>query len=265
MDIEHREGEAILQTSAAILRPWLSWLLDQGIAYGRLQELLKDWLLSAAHAQLQDRQQRITDSALSLISGVHRKDVRRWRENAQQLPPRPGPSLSNQVFSRWLHDPRFASRRLPRGEGDGSFYALVQCVSRDVHPHSLLNELIRLGLVELDADDQVHRLRDSFIPPADSAEAWSMLTDNLADHVAAVVENLRQGPCHLEQGVFAEPLSETSVAELDALARQLWQHMHHRMLAAATQAHARDQSLDAELRRHRIRLGVYFYHQEIPS
>ncbi len=265
---EPSSREAVLETSAALLRPWLDWLLDQGVAYGVLQERLKDWMLQAAYTQLQMRQLRITDSALSLISGVHRKDVRRWREHAQQLPSRQGPSLANQVFSRWLHDPQFAAVTLPRHGSSGSFEALVQSVSRDVHPHSLLNELIRLRLVELDGDaqgDQVRRLRDTFIPPADSAEAWSMLTGNLADHVAAVVENLRRGPTHLEQGVFAEPLSQSSIAELDALSRQLWQQAHQAMLRLATHCHERDQQLPAGEKRYRMRFSTYFYHQEIPS
>jgi hypothetical protein len=57
-----------------------------------------------------------------------------------------------EVFTRWANDPDYCDqhgrpRVLDRVGEPGSFEALAACASRDVHPHTLLQELIRLGVV----------------------------------------------------------------------------------------------------------------------
>ena len=94
-----------------------------------------------------------TDSAVSLLSGVHRRDVRELTRGqaAAAVPAQSGPlGMAAQVVARWMHDPSFQTtdghtRVLPRGGEGASFDALVAGVSRDVRPRAVLDELLRLG------------------------------------------------------------------------------------------------------------------------
>ncbi len=56
-----------------------------------------------------------------------------------------------EVYTRWASDPLYCDDRgrpriLDRVGGPGSFEALAASVSNDVHPRTLLRELIRLGV-----------------------------------------------------------------------------------------------------------------------
>ncbi|NNM52032.1 MAG: hypothetical protein HKM02_07375 [Pseudomonadales bacterium] len=270
MHQDDRESTAsqLLQASDALLQPWLLLLLDRGVDYAMFSKHLKSTFLKSAQALLADKQQKATDSALSILSGVHRKDVRLWRET--QTPSPSGgnhASLANQVWTRWLHDERYQGDRLPRQGAMPSFETLVREISQDIHPHSVLQELKRLGLVDVIPDevDWVCRQRDSFVPPQDTAEVWAMLAGSLGDHIQAAVDNIRCGPTHLEQSVFAEPLSEASMVELEQVARESWSATQQRLLTAASRLWQRDQCLPATDRQRRFRAGAYYYQGTIKT
>jgi len=84
---------------------------------------------------------------------------------------------------------------LHRVGGPGSFEALAASVSSDVHPHTLLAELIRLGLAEcLDTEsglegDKVSLSTQALVPKKGAAEMLQLFSDNVADHLAAATHN----------------------------------------------------------------------------
>ncbi len=251
-----------LKASDALLMPWLLLLLDRGVDYSMFSKHIKTLFLKSAQSLLDEKQQKTTDSALSILSGVHRKDVRQWRETSTQSQPEARDlSLANQVWTLWLHDERYQGDRLPRQGAEPSFESLVREISLDIHPHSVLLELKRLGLVDVlpDEVDWVVRLRDSFVPPQDTAELWAMLAGSLGDHIQAAVDNIRFGPTHLEQSVFAEPLSAESIKELEQLARDAWAGTQQQLLAAARRHWQNDKHLPASERLYRFRAGSYFF------
>ena len=83
-------------------------------------------------------------------------------------------SLASEVFAHWQGTPAYQdaagrARALPRQGPAPSFEALAQEVTRDVHPRSLLAELLRLKLAVLDpVSDTVALARDGFVPGTDS-------------------------------------------------------------------------------------------------
>ncbi len=256
-----------LRALAPVMAPLVQLLLAAGIDYTRLAAELKPVFIEQARVELLRTGQRDTDSALSTLSGVHRKDVREWRENglrgriAQEL------SISSQVFARWVQDPLYRDRRkrprpLPRLGPQPSFDTLARSVTRDVHPYSVLSDLLRLGLVQVQVvkgQEMVVPHRDGFVPPPGSREILELFSANLADHAWAAVGNLRgQGP-RLEQSVFAEGITAESAEALGALARKLWADARSAMIAEATRRY------DADLHRNdatcRIRFGTYFWSQ----
>src|SRR5678816_40648 len=101
-----RDSAALaLREAALLMAPIARWLLRSGVPYTAFVDLLKAVFVDVARAELEGAGHKATFSALSLLSGVHRKDVRKLETAAGDAPrgesPR-GVPLASQVFTRWL-------------------------------------------------------------------------------------------------------------------------------------------------------------------
>ena len=67
----------------AIAQPLVAWLVRSGVGYAEFAAALKPVFLAQAMAEAQRLGHKPTDSALSLLSGLHRKDVRQMRASAE--------------------------------------------------------------------------------------------------------------------------------------------------------------------------------------
>jgi len=265
----------VLARVLELLRPLLRLLLRHGVTYQVFTHALKREFLHAAHDELAARGMAATDSAVSLLSGVHRRDVRSLSRGDAAEPasaPAPALGLAAQVVARWLQSPAFcdaqgAPRPLARSAGDGqaSFDALVASVSRDVRPRAVLDELLRLGVVA-DTEPGLALVAAGFAPRAGFDELLWLTTQNLHDHAAAAVANLhgespRPGG-FLEQAVFVDEITAESAAALQQVGVQAWKTAFHTVMAAAQERFDHDaQHAPPEARTHRARFGVYFYRQ----
>jgi hypothetical protein len=238
------------------------------VPYQAFATALKHVFVEAARDELAGRSMAQTDSAVTLLSGVHRRDVRNLsrpasRRPAAEEPPR---SLPAEVIARWMSDPAFldaggAPRLLARSsEGAaGSFDALVEGVSRDVRPRAMLDELIRLGAVR-EEQDGIRLLGSGFAPRQDLEELSRLFADNLGDHAAAAVANLQGERNFLEQSVFVDEITEQSAARLQKVSVQAWKEAFRTVMDEAQARYDQDAAgADAGERRHRARFGVYFY------
>src|SRR5262245_27763331 len=158
-----------------LLRPLIHLLVARGYTYPLLADLLKEIYVDIADRDFRLGGDAPTDSRVSLLSGVHRKDVRRLR-GAAPLDEEAVPeavALGAQLAAAWTTKREFLDskgrpRRLARLASQGgkrSFEALVAGVSRDIRPRSVLDEWLRLGVVELDKEDNVV-LRAAALAPA---------------------------------------------------------------------------------------------------
>jgi len=255
----------VVQAVAAVLRPALRLLLRSGIDYPRIAAELKALFIEEAVAEIGRAGQAVTDSAISSVSGVHRKDVRTWRQNGRSPGATRPVALGARVFARWISDPEYMTldghaRALPRTGAAPSFEALVRTVTHDIHPFTVLQELIRLGIANVEIQDGgeiVAPAHADFVPPAGSGEALELLAANLADHATAAVTNVLGGPPTLEQSVFAAGITAPSAERLQVLARTLWVHMRSEMIEEATRLYEADK--DRADARTRVRFGSYFW------
>jgi Family of unknown function (DUF6502) len=266
-------ADALLDESVAMLTPLVRLLVASGVTYPQFTAALKTSFLRAAHAELESGSKRVTDSAVSLLSGIHRKDVRaltsdgvlkaRGFDRMQSLP--------DEIFTRWTNDPNYLDvdglpKVLPmrgRTPDEASFEQLTQSVSRDFHPRSILDELVRLGLADVQADTV--RLRAyTYVPQEDFEKTVRYVRANIADHLAAASANLHavrngaHGP-FLEQSLYADELSEESVKELHRLARRIWESALRRMFALANERARIDEQGAPGSQSMRLRFGTFFY------
>ena len=273
-------GQRSLDAAMLVLAPLVRWLLRHGVHYGAVAQGLKQVFIHEARQELERRGAKVTDSALSVLSGVHRKDVR-VLATLPQVQAALVPTPASMLFTRWVTDPALrvsaedgqsppvARPSLPRHGPMPSFEALAREVSSDVHPRTLLEELQRLGLVSL-AGDEVRLVADRYVAPTAELEAAQTLGVNVADHLNAAVHNISGGATKrfLEQSVYAYGLSPASAEALAEVARDLWAPAFEAMVQATTARLVGDDAdraaTAAALPRERMRFGAYYYHEAEP-
>lgn len=273
--------DVLLEQTLAMLAPLVRLLVAHGVTYPQLVAALKPAFLRAAHAELSAAGKRISDSAISIVSGVHRKDVRALTSDGRvpdRVPPRVQ-SLVSEVMLRWSRDPRYAgpdgvASALPLRNGNGShadddpsFEQLAQSVSRDFHSRAMLDEMLRLGIVEI-ADDRAHLRPERLIADRAFIEMVASVSRNVKDHLAAIEGNvgtLQAGDRapFLEQSVCADALGPESINALHELARRILDSAVRRMDALAQEGVKHDQQPGGQAMQ--MRFGMYFYaERELP-
>lgn len=258
------DGTALAGTLASLLEPIALLCVSRGLSFASVEDLLKAAFVEAARrAQPESAGLRIV-SRVATATGLTRREVTRLIEAPRGLPAA-RPSPATQVFTRWLADPALRDHRgkavdLPRQGPAPSFESLARSITQDVHPRSLLDELCRLGLA-VEAGDRVKLARDRVVASRDSERAYGFLAGNVGDHLRAGVANvLADSPAHVEQAVFADELSEESLAAFRDIARTQWQAL----LAATVPALQAMVNADAAAGRkadRRVRIGLYTYHE----
>ena len=253
----------ILDRVLRVLQPLARLLVRNGVTYPVLAAALKRVFLDAARAELAERGMAQTDSAVSLLCGVHRRDVRNL-SRAGPAAAAPAPlGLAAQVVAHWMNAPGYQNDAgvalpLPRSGDAASFDRLVAGVSLDVRPRAVLEELLRLGVVHED-ETGVHLEGSGFAPRQGLEEMSWLMAANLHDHAAAAVANLHGGENFLEQALFVDQISADSAARLHKVSVQAWRQAFKTVMTEAQQRFDGDTSLPARARRQRARFGVYFY------
>jgi hypothetical protein len=258
---------ALLQAVRRLLRPLARLLMAHGVDFPAFSELSKDAFVDVAARDFPGSGESLTDSRVSLLSGVHRREVKRIREESvMQTAPAPTASLGALVVARWCGDARYldAARRpmplprLARQGGEQSFENLVAGVNKDIRPRAVLDEWLRLGAVHLDEDDRVHLAEHAFVPARGLEEKAFFFGKNIADHLAAGTHNLLGGqPPFVDRCVYYDQLSPASIEELRELTRRLAVDGMQQVNQRALELQQRD--ADAADANQRMTFGLYFY------
>jgi hypothetical protein len=262
---EGTEQQALADALAAVLEPLARLAVARGLPFAALEELAKSAFVRAAHRAHPDLPEHRRVSRISTTTGLSRREVTRIVQTPERkAPPR---SLASDVFARWMtgsswRDPKGKPRALPRQGEAGSFEALAHSITRDVHPRSLLEELVRLGLARLDTEtDEVSLVLDAFVPRGDAVRMVRFLGENVGDHLAGAVANvLGDGSQHFEQAVFADGLSEQSMADFRTLVKAQWQSLRQAMVPALQALIDADRQT-GRVQDQRLRIGLYTYQQ----
>ena len=272
--------DALLKPLARLLRPLIRLLIRSGVTFPVLADLLRSLYVEVAARDLLTEPKAQTDSRISLLTGVHRKEIRRLR--TQQTAPDEGTppvvTLSSQIIARWLGGSPYADEqgralplpRIARSTGEASFEGLVESVTRDVRPRTVLDDWIGQHIVFLDGEGRVCLDAAAFIPRPGGEEQLFYFARNLHDHIAAATENVAAvGPApFLDRSMHYDRLRPETAAQLETTAREAAQHLLTDVNRIALEmADADDKAMSpapgAPLRR--INLGVYVYVEDDPN
>jgi hypothetical protein len=270
--------DALKSAALSIFRPFVRYLITQGWTYGALTELLKFVYVGEVIA-LDERNGKPTptDSRVSLLSGIHRKEVRRLREEllagSGQIALRHGANMSAQVVAAWVaceayRDAQGEPRALPlrAAEPAPSFESLVRLVKADMRPRTVLDELLHAGVVELH-EDEVKLARSGYVSDLPE-DRLAFMGAHIGDHLRATVHNLEGRAPYLEQSVYFDDLPPGAVDavrdDLRHLGEQVLQEAYQR-IARAEQAGRAERPEGQGGDKKRLRLGVYYYEEGTQS
>jgi Family of unknown function (DUF6502) len=193
------QQDLVVTPVARLLRPLVHLLIQAGITFPALCELLRELYVSVAEHEfvLEDGKAQ-TDSRVSLLTGIHRKEVHRLREAGAPVHNLPQAlSWSSQIIARWTGDPNYSQasrpKPLPRVADDPSapsFENLVSSVTRDVRPRAILDDWVNQNLVRIDADGLILLQEAAYIPRPGGEQQLYYFGRNLHDHIAASVANI---------------------------------------------------------------------------
>ena len=276
-----RTPSTLVKTLRHALRPFVRLMLSHGIHYPYFAELLKGLFVEITEKDFRLDGKPPTDSRVSLVSGVHRKDVSRLRSKLRS-PDEEVPivvSLGAELVARWLGTPRYLDdsgkprplARFAREGGELSFEALVASVSSDIRSRVVLDEWLRLGIARLDDERRVCLNTDAFVPTKGLDEKIYYFGHNIHDHTAAAVHNLLEESQSgsgkftpfMERSVYCDELSPTSLQSLSGQCEALGMQALLEANKSTLEAYTKDQADTAAQPRYRMTFGVYFYAEQM--
>ena len=276
---------ALIVAIKKVLRPLVRLLLSFQITLPFLVELLKEIYVEVAERDFPLDNKKQTDTRISMLTGVHRKDTRRLRNQDVTLDDSPAVvSIGVQLVSKWVSDPHYLDTnnepkqlalKSNKGSDDPDFEHLVQSVCKqDMRARVVLDEWLRLGVATL-IDEQWVKLNTlGFIPTKGLEEKAYYLGMNIADHLEASAQNLiaEESP-FLERCVYYSGLSDESIESLKKDAEKqgmaLLQDLNKKAIKLKTkdkkffeqQIQNNNETCSDNDQVQRMNFGLYFYSQ----
>lgn len=267
-------SKAVIAAIKKLLRPLVRLLMSFQITLPFLIDLLKEIYVDVAEKDFKLDNKKQTDTRISMLTGVHRKDTKRLRarENEEDLSSE-SVSIGVQLVTKWMSDPlyldetgkpRTLALKADKEDTAPDFEHLVQSVCKqDMRARVILDEWLRLGIASLIEDKCVRLETQGFIPSKGLDEKAFYLGMNVADHLEASSQNLlADKPPFLERCVYYDGLSESSIAQLEASAREkgmeLLQALNQQAMELRDKDQAQQENKDLS---QRMNFGLYFFSQ----
>lgn len=270
LNTEH--NAALITALKRILRPLVKLLITHQITFPYISNLLKSLYVEVAEQDFPVEGKKQTDSRINLLTGVHRKDVKRIRSDAPEAGKSTASiSLGAQLVGHWLGDKNYQDaegkpRPLPLragGQGEGpTFDDLVEKIARqDIRPRVILDELIRLGVARSE-DNTVYLSTPAFAPDQGLDEKLFFFGKNIQDHICAGTHNLSgRKPAFFDRSVYYDQLSRDSIDTLTQLCNKIGMETLITINERALELQTRDseESGSADKNTYRMNFGIFHF------
>ena len=256
-----------------LLRPLVRLLLRNGVAYADFALLARQAFVDVAadDFDLPGRKQSV--SRISVLTGINRKEVKRLLEEPRDNSVATEHNRAAKVVSGWMRDKDYLNKSgkpdtLSWGDPTSAkaFESLVKKYSGDMPARSVLDELVRVGAVQLNDDRQVELTATGYVPFASNEELLRLSGESVTDLLNTIDFNLAEtrDQTRLQLSVAYNDVP----AEGANLFRNLSREKSLELLTyldnfLATQ----DRSVNAEVAgegRFRTGLGIYYFEEALP-
>lgn len=255
-----------------LLRPVIRQLVAYGIDYPVLDQMVRELFVEVAEKDFALPHKRPTDSRIALITGINRKEIARLR----RLRASEGPQVEvedtalTRIIGRWIGGPPFSDTRgrpksLPYESTNArkaTFSRLVRDRGIDVPVRSILDELIRTGVVEMDDDGNVNLIQEANVPSGDLEGKLTLLASDPGEVFSTIVHNVEEPETPwLQRKIVYDNIGSDALDELRESARAEGEEFVRRANVLLS-AQDRDRNPDAPGgERSRVVLGVYYFEE----
>jgi len=264
-------SDNILKAIRHILKPIVKMLITHGVTFPILAEMLKHVFVETVDRDFRlAPDKRPSASRISLLTGVHRKDIKKFREQAgDHAHPQMANSLGAQIIAKWRGSPEYTDghgdpavlARFKTTDNVASFENLVRSISTDIRPRAVLDDLVERQVLCLGPYDTVILKKSAFIPGEDMAELLVHYGRNIHDHLAAAGNNIEGGgPVFLERSVYHYGLTANAVKILEKRAEKEGMDVLLNLNREAQQLMETENTPAEETKR--VTFGIYFYAEE---
>jgi Family of unknown function (DUF6502) len=257
----------LLSAYRKLMQPLVRLLIRSGISFGEMSEVLKTVFVEVAGRDFDLPERKTSLSRIAIITGLTRKEVAKQQDNILRGIFTVDSNLNRviRVLEGWHTDATFTGpygvpRDLPfDSPGPTNFVSLVRLHSGDMSARAMLDELMRIGLVEQTAAGLFKVLGRAYMPRDFHPDALQRFGEVVRDFINTYEYNMdkRPGMGRFERIVFAdEGLREELMPAFNALLRE----KGHKFLL---ELHSWITAQDGEGTRKphkRIKTGVGVYH-----
>ena len=182
-----------------VLKPLVRIMLRNNIPFGAFSDLARRAYVEVATDDFKVESRKQSNSRISTITGLSRKEVKRLQEleeeNDDELIQKY--NRAARVVYGWVHDDHYQSaskeaKSLVFDGEDLSFSELVKTYSGDIPPRAVLDELCRVGVVEIDSTERIHLLSRAYIPKDGVNEKIRYLGTDISGLINTMDRNIYQ-------------------------------------------------------------------------
>lgn len=255
------ENTLLKQAIKQVLKPLVRFLIHKQFTLPTLVELVKSAYVEVAEKDFALDGKAPTDSRINLLTGVHRKDVKRLRDLNDEQKPSEHLSIHSLMLASWMSEVPYAKKNeaLPLPiSGPVSFESLADTYTRqNIRASSILANWLELGWVTKDDQQRLHLNVDALQSNQLGEDQLYFFSQNLADHLSTSTNNLVNKDKQLERAVFFNQLSPESIKKLQLSSKQKAMSVLKDLNKEALVFQKQDRKLDGP--KHRFRFGTYFY------
>lgn len=153
-----------------VIKPIIDLLLIFGVNYKTFSAISKELYISIAAKRLGKRKRLANNSRISIATGISRREVSRIKKllldekNMEEQVVLPLQRVIDLwIFNENFHDHDCLPRLLSYDDGNASFCKLVEQSRVNVTPRSVMHELERLSLIELNKEGKIRLLQNKII------------------------------------------------------------------------------------------------------
>ena len=248
-------------------------LLRNGVAFSDLAEWIKRLYVDVAEKEFAVDGRKQTVARIAVLTGLNRKEVKRLVEEPLIQPRyQTRHNRAKRVISGWMNDADFldskgSAKHLDINDKETGFFALVKRYSGDIPPRAILDELLRVGVVEKLKNGKLKLKKRGYVPQGSNEEMLKILAESGADLLESMDHNLSQPsePSRLQLQVAYDNLPLESVEIFRSMSRdKALEFIQSLDQFLSTQD--RDVNPDSKGQgRYRAGMGVYYFQQDLDN
>lgn len=262
--------QLIAESLRKILQPLIRILLRNGVTYRAFTEAAKAVYIEVASEEFGIPGRKQTDSRISVITGLSRKEVKRVKSLpvSDEVANLARYNRASRVISGWTQDKDFMDAQgnpldLPLDDSATSFGELVRRYSGDAPPRAVLDELEQVGAVQRMENGTLCLLTRGYIPQTDSPERLGIFGMMVSDLLHSSNHNLLDpiGQPYFQRVVANERIPVRMTGDFQQVTRRYCQQFLEKLDHWLAENEAPESDHSDEMRR--VGVGIYYF--ETPS